>query len=78
MFGCFGFLMAIMVLPAFVTPSDEIPSMELVSEKIANGANIEELSLAGKETNNEFIERMRDIMFDLVEFGCIEGFLELL
>lgn len=76
-FGYFGLLMAIVVLPVFVAPSEEIPDMDEVSEKLANGEldakAIEEMDQQhSKKTQGAYAKRMRDTILDQIRFGMID------
>lgn len=75
-FGFFGFLMALMVLPVFVAPSEEVPDMDEVSQKMADGAldaqAIEDMNTHSKHTQDAYAKRMRDTILDQVRLGMID------
>lgn len=76
-FGFFGFLMAIMVLPVFIAPSEEIPDMDEVSQKLAKGEldakAINEMDQQhSKTTQDTYSKRMRDVILDQIRLGMID------
>uniref|UniRef100_A0A336KVV2 CSON000421 protein n=1 Tax=Culicoides sonorensis TaxID=179676 RepID=A0A336KVV2_CULSO len=72
-FGKFGLLMAIMLLPIFVAPSNETPDLEEAAVKMADGKDITQMNddKTSEATMLAYNKRMKDVLYDSFEYGMI-------
>lgn len=70
-FGKFGLVMAIMVLPMFMSEVEDLPDMDHACETISNDPKMGAEIFKFERTHSRYAIRMRDIIKDMDRLGYI-------
>lgn len=70
--GAIGLLFATFVLPILTTRSEDVPDLEILSEKVAAGQTID-IKDSGIHGENATLynKRMHDVVTDTIDYGWI-------
>jgi hypothetical protein len=69
--GKFGLVMAVMVLPAFVSLPEDVPDLNQLSEQLRDKTEGPQIELITDATFAKYEKRMLGVIEDLYNFGYI-------
>lgn len=72
-FGKFGVIMSMFLIPMLTTSNDEQPDMDILAEQMKNNDPVmmEEMMKNLMKTNKVYEQRMRDSLLDGIRYGYL-------
>lgn len=70
-FGKFGLVMASIIVPVITSNAEDIPDLDNMSEKLANGEDCSDFTFTSAKTEDIYKVRMSDVIRDVVDLGYI-------